>query len=209
MIRFRWNLWTNIDMSSQNHHLWWSGVTSVKTFYDLPEKKRVWRLNKWYEYQEKENILKVRWACYHRVTGGEMLKMESKVCFQQQAKMTKGVRSTKEEEETTGLGQTQSDSFGESLFISCLKIDPKLRNFQVGKAFFIFQWILNIFDGSMKCVEINWKNVTLINACGGSMTTQDHLLSFCLQWINPVSHQKPFIISAWKEDFLALTAVKP
>ena len=68
-----------------------------------------------------------------------MLKMESEVCFQQQAKMTRGVRSTKEEEETTGVGQTQSDSFGESLFISCLKIDPKLRNFQVGKAFFSFQ----------------------------------------------------------------------
>ena len=182
--------------------------SSVKTFYDLPEKK-VWSLNKWYEYQEKENILKVRWSCYHRVTGGaELLKMESEVCFQQ-AKMMRGERSTKEEEETTGLGQTQSDSFGESLFISCLKIEPKLRNFQVSKAFFSFQWILNTFDGSMNCVEINWKNVTLINACGGSMTTQDHLLSFCLQWIIPVSHQKPFIISAWKEDFLALTAVKP
>ena len=40
VFRFRWNLWTNIDMSSKNHHLWWSGVTSVKTFYEICQKKR-------------------------------------------------------------------------------------------------------------------------------------------------------------------------
>ena len=35
------------------------------------------------------------------------------------------------EERAVG-GRIQSDGFGESLFISCIKIEPKLRNFQVG-----------------------------------------------------------------------------
>ena len=35
--------------------------------------------------------------------------------------------------EERAAGLIQSDGFGESLFISCIKIEPKLRNFQVGK----------------------------------------------------------------------------
>ena len=60
------------------------------------------------------------------------LKMESEVCFKQTNKRVESGKQSNGEEERAGGGLIHSDGFGESLFISCLKIEPKLRNFQVG-----------------------------------------------------------------------------
>ena len=60
------------------------------------------------------------------------LKMESEVCFNQTNKRVESGKQSNREEERAGGGLIHLDGFGESLFISCLKIEPKLRNFQVG-----------------------------------------------------------------------------
>ena len=63
------------------------------------------------------------------------LKMESEIGFN----LTNGrVETGKETKRGEGrearavAGRIQPDGFGENLFISCLKIEPKLRSFQVG-----------------------------------------------------------------------------
>ena len=68
--------------------------------------------------------------------------MESEVSFERTNMRVESGKQTNREEESnkqTNGGEAraearriQSDGFGESLFISCLKIEPKLRNFQVG-----------------------------------------------------------------------------
>ena len=76
------------------------------------------------------------------------LKMESEVCFERtNMRVELGTQTNREEEsnkQTTGgearaeARRIQLDGFGESLFISCLKIEPKLRNFQVREASVFF-----------------------------------------------------------------------
>ena len=70
------------------------------------------------------------------------LKMESEVSFERTNRRGVTGKKTNMEEESNKQtnggeeravgGRIQSDGFGESLFISCIKIEPKLRNFQVG-----------------------------------------------------------------------------
>ena len=72
--------------------------------------------------------------------------MESEVCFEQTNMRGQTVKQRNREGQTrkatnkgggtdkqTNKGEERvaSDGFGENLFISCLKIDPTLRNFQV------------------------------------------------------------------------------
>ena len=58
------------------------------------------------------------------------LAMESEVCFDLTSRRVEAGKETNrgtEEERAVA-----SDGFGENLFMSCLKIEPKLRSFQVG-----------------------------------------------------------------------------
>ena len=63
------------------------------------------------------------------------LKMESEVSFERTNRRGETGKQTNRveggEDKAVG-GRIPSDGFGESLFISCIKIEPKLRNFQVG-----------------------------------------------------------------------------
>ena len=55
--------------------------------------------------------------------------MESEISFDLAKRRVEAGKETKRRGEERGI---QSDGFRENLFISCLKIEPKLRNFQVG-----------------------------------------------------------------------------
>ena len=57
--------------------------------------------------------------------------MESEISFDLTKRRVEAGKETKRRGEERA-GGIQSDGFGENLFISCLKIEPKLRNFQVG-----------------------------------------------------------------------------
>ena len=74
--------------------------------------------------------------------------MESEVCFDlTNRRLVEAGKETKRGEEERAVypipshprGEEEravaSDGFGENLFMSCLKIEPKLRSFQVGQIY--------------------------------------------------------------------------